>query len=112
MGFLPIRQSKHRTNGPLRSALGASLSSTDRNLCIGRKIMLRWFNNLKIAHKLTLGFGLILLLMIATQVIGVLASRQQTDGVHQLVHRLYLSRRAANEIVTLVYIAQDARLLY
>jgi len=74
--------------------------------------MLRWFNNLKIASKLTLGFGLILLLMASTLVTDVFASRQQTNGVNQLVHRLYLSRHAANEIVTLVYAANDARLLY
>ena len=74
--------------------------------------MLRWFSHLKIAHKLTLGFGLVLLLMTATLMTDVLASRQQTSVEVQLVNRLYPSRQAANEIVTLVYAANDARLVY
>ncbi len=74
--------------------------------------MLCWFSNLKIAHKLTLGFGLVLLLMTATLVTDVLASRQQTNVVDQLVDRLYPSRQAANEIVSLVYAANNARLVY
>jgi hypothetical protein len=74
--------------------------------------MLRWFSQLKIARKLTLGFGLVLLLMTTTLVTDVLASRQQTSVEEQLVDRLYPSRQAANEIVTLVYAANDARLVY
>ena len=35
--------------------------------------MLRWFSHLKIAHKLTLGFGLVLLLMTTTLVTDDLA---------------------------------------
>src|SRR5438132_11479778 len=109
MGFLPIRQSKRETNGPSRPAQGAFLGKADRSLCIGRKTMLRWFSNLKIAHKLTLGFGLVLLLMLGTLATDVLASRQQTSVVDQLVDRLYPARQAANQIVTLVYAANTAR---
>ena len=74
--------------------------------------MLRWFSNLKIAYKLTLGFGLVLLLMTTTLVTDILASQQQASVVDQLVDRLYPSRQAANEIVTLVYAANNARLVY
>ncbi len=73
--------------------------------------MLRWFSNLKIAHKLLLGFGLVLVLMATTLVTDVLASRQQTSVVDQLVDRLYPSRQTANQIVTLVYAANNARLV-
>src|SRR2546422_1818154 len=74
--------------------------------------MVRWFSHLKIAHKLTLGFGLVLLLMTTTLVTDVLASRQQTNVEEHLVDRLYPARQAANEIVTLVYAANNARLVY
>jgi CHASE3 domain sensor protein len=73
--------------------------------------MVRWFSNLKIAHKLLLGFGLVLVLMATTLVTDVLASRQQTSVVDQLVDRLYPSRQTANQIVTLVYAANNARLV-
>ena len=51
--------------------------------------MLRWFANLKVAHKLTLGFGLVLLLMSSTLAADVVASTEQTAVVNRLVHHLY-----------------------
>ncbi|MBA2287824.1 MAG: diguanylate cyclase [Ktedonobacteraceae bacterium] len=64
--------------------------------------MLSWFANLKIAHKLALGFGLVLLLMSSTLAVDVLASAQQSAVVAHLVYHLYPARYSAREIVTLV----------
>ena len=65
--------------------------------------MLRWFSNLKIAHKLTLGFGLVLLLMLGTLAIDMVASTAQTAEADRLVDHLYPARQVAREIVALAY---------
>src|SRR5579864_3223885 len=101
MGFLPIRESERETNGPSYPAQGASLSKADRSLFIRRSTMLRWFSNLKIAHKLILGFGLVLLLMLATLATDAVVSTGQTAVANHLVDHLYPARQAAGEIVTL-----------
>src|ERR1700730_1314661 len=107
MGLLPIRQSKRETNGTSRPAQGASLGKADRSLCIGRNTMLRWFSNLKIAHKLTLGFGLVLLLMLGTLATDAVVSTTQKAVADHLVDHLYPARQAAREVVTLARAADS-----
>ena len=69
--------------------------------------MLRWFSNLKIAHKLTLGFGLVLLLMLATLATDAVVSTEQTAVANHLVDHLYPARQTASEIVTLARAADS-----
>jgi methyl-accepting chemotaxis protein len=67
--------------------------------------MLRWFSNLKIAHKLTVGFGLVLLLMLGTLATDVVVSTAQTAVADHLVDHLYPARQVARQIVALAYAA-------
>src|SRR5438132_2374684 len=69
--------------------------------------MRRWFANLKVAHKLALGFGLVLLLMSSTLTVDVGASARQTAVVNRLVYHLYPARQVARGIVTLARAADD-----
>ncbi len=69
--------------------------------------MLRWFSNLKIAHKLILGFGLVLLLMLGTLATDAVVSTGQTAVANHLVNHLYPARQAAREIVTLARAADS-----
>jgi CHASE3 domain sensor protein len=69
--------------------------------------MFNWFAHLKIAHKLALGFGLVLLLMGGTLAADVTASTQQSALADRLVHHLFPARMAAREIVTWVRSADD-----
>lgn len=66
-----------------------------------------WFANLNVTHKLSLGFGLVLLLMSSTLAVDVLASTQQTAVVNRLVQHLYPARQSAHNIVTLARAADD-----
>ena len=62
---------------------------------------------MKVAHKLVLGFGIVLLLFISTLATDVVASTRQTDVVDRLVHHLYPARQVAEQIVTLTRSADD-----
>ena len=57
--------------------------------------MVQNFIHLKIAHKLTLGFGIVLLLLISALAADTFASTQQTAVADRLVHHLYPAREAA-----------------
>ena len=59
--------------------------------------MLRWFANLKVAHKLALGFGLVLLLLIGTLVADVYVSAQQSTVADHIIHHLNPAVEAAHE---------------
>ena len=50
---------------------------------------------MKGAHKLALGFGIVLLLMLGTLAADVFASTQQSAVADRLVHHLYPAREAA-----------------
>ncbi|MHB8597871.1 MAG: EAL domain-containing protein [Ktedonobacteraceae bacterium] len=63
--------------------------------------MLQWLAHLKVAHKLIVGFGFVLLLMSSTLAASAFASTQQTAVVDRLIHHLYPARYAARDIVTL-----------
>jgi len=69
--------------------------------------MLRWFANLKVAHKLAIGFGLVLLLLIGTLVTDVYVSDQQSAVGDHIIHHLIPAFGAAHEIVTLTRAADD-----
>ncbi len=69
--------------------------------------MVRWFSNLKIGLKLTLGFGLVLLLMLGTLATDVVVSTAQKAIADHLVDHLYPARQAAREIVTLARAADS-----
>ncbi len=62
--------------------------------------MVQRFTQMKVAHKLALGFGIVLLLMLSTLAVDVVASTQQEAVVDHLVHHLYPAREAAEEILT------------
>ncbi len=62
--------------------------------------MVQRFTNMKVAHKLTLGFGIVLLLMLGTLAADVFASTQQSAVADRLVHHLYPAREAAEQILT------------
>src|SRR6266699_579878 len=66
---------------------------------LGEKMVQR-FTNMKVAHKLTLGFGIVLLLMLGTLAADVFASTQQSAVADRLVHHLYPAREAAEQILT------------
>ena len=55
---------------------------------------------MKVAHKLALGFGIVLLLMLSTLATDVLASTQQSAVADRLVHHLYPARQVAEQILT------------
>ena len=69
--------------------------------------MFGWFVNMKVAHKLTFGFGLIMLLLISTLVVDVSVSAQQSAIANHIVRHLNPAFDAANEIVTLTLAADD-----
>ncbi len=51
------------------------------------------FIAMKVAHKLALGFGIVLLLLLSTLAADVVASTQQSAVVDRLVHHLRTHRR-------------------
>ena len=62
---------------------------------------------MKVAHKLTLGFGIVLLLLIGTLVTDVSVSNQQSAVGDHIIHHLIPASEAAHEIVTLTRAADD-----
>jgi diguanylate cyclase (GGDEF)-like protein len=67
---------------------------------------------MKVAHKLALGFGIVLLLLLSTLATDVFASKQQSTVVDRLVHHLYPARKAAEQIVTWDRSADDDAAAY
>jgi len=74
--------------------------------------MVQRFIQMKVAYKLTLGFGIVLLLMLSTLAVDVVASTQQSSLLEHIVHHLNPEREAAHEIATLVRAADDDGALY
>ena len=102
---------KEKANA-LQNVLAAPHAEASRNKAVtqgyfGREIMVQRFIKMKVAHKLTLGFGIVLLLMLSTLTADVVASTYQTTVVDRLVHHLYPSRQMAEQIVTLDRSADD-----
>ena len=62
---------------------------------------------MKVAYKLALGFGLVLLLLIGTLVTDVSVSNQQAAVGDHIIHHLIPAVGAAHEIVTLTRAADD-----
>jgi len=69
--------------------------------------MVQRFIQMKVAHKLTLGFGIVLLLLIGTLVTDVSVSNQQSAVGDHITHHLIPASEAAHEIVTLTRAADD-----
>ena len=62
--------------------------------------MVQGFTDMKVAHKLALGFGIVLLLMLGTLAADVFASTRQAAVADRLVDHLYPAREAAEQLLT------------